>query len=450
MSATEPALLPAAAAPREGARLWQRARRVLGDKRELARLNHIFIPAKKADRDRFRRGRFAKVLRPMLSLYFALSQEGRSLFVITILIGLASLDINESQVYLLFAMLVGLVTASVASRLFFRAHGLTLKVEGPARVAVGETQRFVVTLENRGSDPLASVRLVAPFLPWDGKWLRPPEPVAAIRPHGRASVLADASFMARGEHHLDAFEAALLVPMGLALGPRRLSNDARFLVVPRVPNVGPIAVTHRRAQHRDARVTSRAVGDDEFAGVRPYRAGDSLKHLHARTWARTGVPHVRTYVAERSDRVGIVVWVDGDEAKESTKEAALTLAAGVAARLLAQGEGVDRLVIDNETFVVAPRSGRAALDAVLDRLAVFATTTSAIDIEPTLAETASTLSSLVLISADDSPRRHRLVAELERVGIPLRWVVVAEDGGEGERPLRVTQASVEGLGVIRV
>lgn len=449
MSTTEPAFLPAPA-PREGPRLWQRVRRVLGDKRELARLNHIFIPAKKADRDRFRNGRFAKLLRPVFSLYFALSQEGRALFVMTILVGLASLDIHESQVYLLFAMLVGLVTASVASRLFFRAHGLSLRVEGPARVAVGETQRFVVTLENRGNEPLASLRLVAPFLPWDGKWLRSPDPVAAIRPQGRASVLADATFMARGEHHLDAFEAALLVPMGLALGPRRQSNDTRFLVVPRVPSVGPIRVTHRRAQHRDARVTSRAVGDDEFAGVRPYRAGDSLKHLHARTWARTGVPHVRTYVAERSDRVGIVVWVDGDDAKESTKEAALTLAAGVAARLLAQGEGVDRLVIDSEVFVVAPRSGRAALDAVLDRLAVFATTTNEVDIEPTLSEAASSLSSLVLIAADDSPRRRRLLAELERVGIPLRWVVVGEDGGEGERPVRVSQAEIEGAGVIRV
>jgi uncharacterized protein (DUF58 family) len=197
-------------------------------------------------------------------------------------------------------------------------------------------------------------------------------------------------------------------------------------------------------------VISRAVGDDEFAGVRPYRAGDSLKHLHARTWARTGVPHVRTYVAERSDRVGIVVWVDGDDANESSKEAALTLAAGVAARLLAQGEGVDRLVIDGEVFVVAPRSGRAALDAVLDRLAVFATTTSEIDIEPTLSETVASLSSLVLICADDSPRRRSLVAELERVGIPLRWVVIAEQAGEGERPLRVARAEIEGLGVIRV
>ncbi|MBL8739439.1 MAG: DUF58 domain-containing protein, partial [Myxococcales bacterium] len=297
MSTTEPVLLPAPPAPREGTRLWHRARRILGDKRELARLNHIFIPAKKADRDRFRRGRVAKLLTPLLSLYFALSQEGRALFVITILVGLASLDINESQVYLLFAMLVGLVTASIASRLFFRAHGLQLKVEGPARVAVGEAQRFVVTLENRGNDPLASVRLQAPFLPWDGKWLRPPEAVASIRPHGRSSVVAEATFIARGEHHLDAFEAALLVPMGLALGPRRISNDARFLVVPRVPNVGPIKVTHRRAQHRDARVISRTVGDDELAGVRPYRPGDSLKQLHARAWARTGTPHIRTYVA---------------------------------------------------------------------------------------------------------------------------------------------------------
>jgi len=430
---------------------WQRVRRVLSDRRELARLNHIFIPAKKVDRDRFRRGRVANIIRPLFSIYFALSQEGRVLFVMTLMVGLASLDINESQVYLLFAMLVGLVVASIASRLLFRARGLQLKVEGPGRVSVGETQRFVINLENHGPDALASIRLVAPFLPWDGKWTRSPDPVASIQPSGRASVTAEATFLARGEHHLDAFEAALLVPLGLALGPRRLSNDARFLVVPRVPNVGPITVTHRLAEHRDARVLSRAVGEDEFAGVRPYRSGDSLKHLHARTWARTGVAHVRTYIAERSDRVGVAVWVDGDDANEGSKEAALALAAGVAARLLAQGEGVSKLIIDGEAFAVAPRAGRAALDAVLDRLAVFATTTAEVPLEHSLAEACAGLSSLVLISPDATSRRRAVFDDLEKLGLPVRWVVVSsDDASGGERPVRVPQGLVEGSRVIRL
>jgi hypothetical protein len=32
----------------------------------------------------------------------------------------------------------------------------------------------------------------------------------------------------------------------------------------------------------------------------------------------------------------------------------------------------------------------------------------------------------------------------------LRWLVVTEEGGEGERPLRITPAEIEGPGVIRV
>lgn len=160
---------------------------------------------------------------------------------------------------------------------------------------------------------------------------------------------------------------------------------------------------------------------------------------------------MRTYIAERSDRVGVAVWVDGDDANEGSKEAALALAAGVAARLLAQGEGVSKLIIDGEAFAVAPRAGRAALDAVLDRLAVFATTTAEVPLEHSLAEACAGLSSLVLISPDATSRRRAVFDDLEKLGLPVRWVVVSsDDASGGERPVRVPQGLVEGSRVIRL
>jgi uncharacterized protein (DUF58 family) len=412
------------------AKLWK----TLRSKRELARLNHIFIPAKKSERDRFRKSVPGRLAAPLFAAYVALSREGRVMFLVTLMIGFAGLDVTQTQVHLLFAMLSGLIVASLAARPFFRAYGLAVQAEAPMRVSLGEVQRFVVTLTNQGTRRLATLRVEAPFLPWDGQWISPPESIATVRPGTSVTTHAEARFLARGEHHIDSFEVGMLVPFGLAIGPRRVSNGPRFLVIPRIAHVAALSLRHALPSTRDPRVLSVSQGEAEFAAVRPYRSGDPLKHLHARTWARTGVPHVRSYVAEKSERVGIALALDGDAAGELEKEAALGLAAGVAAHLVKNGGGLSTLMLDIDRFAIEPRSGRAALDAVLDRLAVYNLTAADAPVEGAIEEAAKSLSSIVLITADQSPRRSSLVDRLGAAGIPVSWVCVVPDGAGG-RPL---------------
>lgn len=401
---------------------------ILRDKRELQRLNHIFIPATKEERDKFRTSRTAKLLRPWVFAFFSLSREGRGLFALTVMIGFAGLDVGQTQVYLMFAMLAGFTLASLAARPFFRARGLSLRVAAAPRVSLGEPLELLVELQNAGERALTDLRVGQPFLPWDGTWLPGPQlGVPTLEPGERRAVVARAVFVARGEHHLDPFSAAVLVPLGLTLGPRRESEGARFLVVPKLAKVERLRVVHRVPEQRVTRVTSRSQGEGEFAGVRRYRAGDPLKHLHARTWARTGVPHIKTYLTERSDRVGLIVMLDGAEATEREKEAALSLAAGIAARLCHDGDGVGDLILDGEAVRIEPRLGRAALEAVLDRLGVVRLTAQDLAREDAALELSGAHSSVVLVTADKSPARVRLARGLAERGVPLRWFVVAED-----------------------
>jgi uncharacterized protein (DUF58 family) len=308
-------------------------------------------------------------------------------------------------------------------------------------------QRFVVSLANKGTKRLATLRVAPPFLPWDGEWVAAPAAVAAVKPGAAERTTADARFLARGEHHLDAFEVGMLVPFGLAIGPRRLSNGAKFLVVPRIANVVGLTLSHALPSTRDARVLSVSQGEAEFSAVRPYRSGDPLKHLHARTWARTGVPHVRSYVAEKSERVGVALALDGDEAGELEKEAALSLAAGIVAHAVKTGSGLATLHIDLDRFIIEPRGGRAALEASLDRLAVHELTAKEEPVEAAIEEAASSLSSIVLVTADDTPRRKALVERLRSAGTPVRWFcVTAADGDSGDGasgPHRIPRASID-------
>ncbi len=111
------------------------------------------------------------------------------------------------------------------------------------------------------------------------------------------------------------------------------------------------------------------------------------------------------------------------------------------------GGGLAALVLDIETFRVEPRTGHAALDAVLDRLGVHQLSDAEKPIAETLKETAPSASSVVLVTADESPRRRAIVDGLALRGVPLRWVRVLEKGaadrGADDRVTRVPLEAIE-------
>ncbi|GEM_PF-530670 len=424
---------PSTAVPPARRSLRQRWRRWRSS-RTLERLNHVLIPGKKADRDRYRNGLLGRLLRLAFVGVEGYTREGRALLLLTALVGCSGIDVRSSQAHQLFAMLVALLLASLLARPLFRTPGLRVAVTAPARVMAGAPARFDLRCCNDGPRRHLNLEVELPFLPWDGRWLHPVTGVPVLERGARACVTATATFVARGEHHLDSFVVGALVPLGLAVGRRRNADVPRFLVVPRVANVVAVRAAHRLPERRGAVVASARAGESELAGVRPYRAGDPLKHLHARTWARTGVPHVRTYVDERQDRVALLVVVDGDEATERTKEATLSLAAGVAARLALHDGGLDALVIDEDAFGVEPRAGVRALDRVLDRLGVHELTRRPRDTVAAITPLLPQLSSLVLVTAGAAPRHQAIVEVARRRGVPCRWGAVREPTAAAAAP----------------
>jgi hypothetical protein len=155
---------------------------------------------------------------------------------------------------------------------------------------------------------------------------------------------------------------------------------------------------------------------------------------------------VRQYVTERSDRIAMLAWLDGVDASERAREAALEVAAGVAAQLTLRGAGLDLLMVDDRALRVEPRTGRNALDLVLDRLAVHRLAEAEAVVEAVLAAHESALSTLVLITADEGPRRHALVSSLVRRGLPVRWVSIVE----GDEAAKVAPEETKGAPMTRL
>ena len=396
-----------------------------------AKLNHALIPTTKEGRDRFRVSLFGRAMRPFAAVYMALSEEGRILAAISMLLGGLGLEVQGTDAHLAWCALTAVLAGSVVVQRRFRLDGVRVEVLAAPRVAVGEEITFTVMLRNEGEHDAVAVRLVGPFLPWDGRWLAP-APRAMRVPAGQSVRLeVKARFVERGQHHLDPFEAAALVPLGLAQGPAIASGGVRFLVVPRIARVTRLGLPlGRRHQPGGVALASKTGESMELLGVGPYRAGDPVRHLHARSWGRRGAPVVREYQEEYFSRVGVLVETAG--AGPERVEAILSLAAGVVAHL-SRGEAlIDLLVVGGEVHDLTLGRHLGFLEQALDLLACVE-----VDAEPTGADALlarlsphlGRLSCMVIVSG--SRDGGALGARIRGAGVGCRTLVGVEGGGSG-------------------
>ena len=152
-----------------------------------------------------------------------------------------------------------------------------------------------------------------------------------------------------------------------------------------------------------------------------------MRDLHARSWARTGVPVVREYQQEYFTRVGVVL--DTDVADGEHLEAAIELAAGVIAHL-SRGEAmVDVLVVGDAVHELTLGRSPGTLDQALELLAT-------VERGPPLAAAAllgrlrpylERLSTVVVISLTDGDEARAVERGISARGITCRTLHVDEE-----------------------
>jgi uncharacterized protein (DUF58 family) len=164
----------------------------------------------------------------------------------------------------------------------------------------------------------------------------------------RATVFCDR----RGKFLLDQLTLSSSYPFGVVRHSRQLTTDPlEVLVLPRVYKLNriPLPVIADASSDGDLNVPQQG-GQDEFAAVREYTQGDSLRHVHWRASARQQQLVVKEY--ERSDRPVLLVTLDcrsafnQGEGSRSTFEYAISIAASMIR--YASREGMQSiLVVEN-------------------------------------------------------------------------------------------------------
>jgi uncharacterized protein (DUF58 family) len=194
----------------------------------------------------------------------------------------------------------------------------------------------------------------------------------------------------------------------------------------------------------------------DLMGVRPYRPGDPVRDLHARTWAKAGIPVVREYQEAYFTRVAVIVDTDRTVFGRRQFEAALSMGAGVVAHLSRGETLIDLLVAGEQVHTLTLGRSLGHLDQALDLLACVRTS-GKLDPARVVQRIAPHLprlsASLLVLPRWDEPRRE-LVRRIQGYGVACRVIVIdppaihrrhprAAPGREEPISLHVSTESIE-------
>src|SRR6266487_551978 len=243
-------------------------------------------------------------------------------------------NVQAGWLYVLAALLLGALAAGLVLP-FAALRGLSIELAVPDEAEQG----MPTIVELRVGGPPRGVRRNVTVR---DNHLEPVD--AVLPPIGRGERIEVTTLRTprrRGEALTVQAELRSNAPFGVAERRVRAKLLARTLVLPRVfplgnlPFVEPIA-TNARAVHEAPR---RGQGPD-YLGIREYRAGDPMRHVHWALTARHGRLMVREFEEERTRRLAVVVDTERDEGDAWTPlDRCCSVAASVLDAATAHGQG---------------------------------------------------------------------------------------------------------------
>lgn len=363
--------------------------------------------------------------------------------------------------------------------------------ELPRCASVGEPVHYTVRVRNRGRrvmrglgvlEELADSRL--DFEAFSAR-LKPTRRTRSLqftthRPLGRLARLSPGLLPSLAPNESGAARIEL---MPLRRGILRFESIAVFRTDPfglfralvRVPAVQTLTVLPRRYpvpffempgspkyQPGGVALASRVGESEEFLGLREYRAGDPMRRIHWRSWARAGEPVTKEYQDEFFTRHALVLDTFTDIDNEAVFEEAVSVAASFASQTRAEESLLDLMFAGEQAYRVTAGRGLAPTGYLLEVLAgaKLAEGRDFSKLRSLVLEHAGELSGAICVFVEWDDARRELVKQLAARRIPMEVFVIIPPA-QKERPVPgpigegvgfhvlVAGKILEGLGVVR-
>jgi uncharacterized protein (DUF58 family) len=371
------------------------------------------------------------------------------------------LDTDNNVVYQAFALLLCVVLISAGFSWTFRVKWSVAR-RLPRFGTVGQPLRYSLVLKNLAAKPQGGVVVlekIADPRPSFDDWqaaqfgaeygarsfrfsqthrMNPFKPATVkdialplVASHQEVEVSSEIMPLRRGLLRFEGVAVTRPDPLGLCRALAKVELPQTALILPKRYALPPLAMPGQHQYQAGGVALASNVGrSEDFMALRDYRHGDPLRHIHWRSWAKTGQPVVKEFEDEFFVRHGLVLDTFTSTPHSAVFEEAVSVAASFACTLLTQESLLDLLFVGAQSYCFTAGRGLAQADQMLEVLAsVVPCRSQAFSaLEHLVLNHTSVLSGCICVLMAWDQERREFVRKLRTLGVPLRVVVVVAPG----------------------
>lgn len=238
------------------------------------------------------------------------TKTGLFFMLVAFVMFIGALNYNNSLAYSLTFLLASL---GIVAILHTYRNLLHLKIDvGPiAPVFCGDKVHVPVILENHNYSARYSVRLHFPRFPEENIV------ITDVPENHWNRVEATFPSLARGRHPLYRITLRSKFPLGMFQAWAYAQLDTSYLVYPTPDDHNQLP---QESLYHFNLTGDRGSGTDDFAGLRNYHQGDSLRHIHWKTFAREQGLHTKQFGGDRAEEL----WLDWETLTDLDTETRLS------------------------------------------------------------------------------------------------------------------------------
>ena len=276
-----------------------------------------------------------------------------------------------------------------------------------------------------------------------------PRPLPPLAPGGEIEVGVEITPLRRGHVRFTGLTIARPDPLGLVHALKTIRLPQSLLVLPKRYPMPEIRLGGRRKYQPGGVALASSVGDsEEFVALRDYRAGDPMRRIHWKSWARVGRPVVREYQDEFFVRHALVLDTFTEREGSLVFEDAVSVAASIAVSVETQESLLDLMFVGPEAYCFTAGRGVGHTDRLLEVLACVGPCRDKPfrALHRAVMERHASLSGCVCVLLAWDEARREFVRHLEALGTPIRVFVVGEPGALDALPGDVHPLEVGRIG----
>lgn len=358
--------------------------------------------------------------------------------------------------------------------IFFRRAQLKVTRELPRLATAQENVNYRITVKNTGKRTLSAATLLEmpadnrpsfllfnhsrepgeenrnlfdrTFCYYRWEWLmrnlttfknKPSPPLPRLAPGETTTLNLSLTPEKRGVIILDDLRICLPDPFGIFQRCRKAdAHKDKLIVLPHRYRLPPLNLSgHARFQLGGEAASSTLGQSGDFTGVREYRPGDPLRHIHWKSWARTGKPIVKEYEDVFFPRYGLVLDTFTPAEDADLFEEAVSVAASFAATIDTRETLLDLMFIRDEAYVFSAGRGEERIDKMLEVLA--GVTSEPLNnleqLQKLILRYQDQLTACICIFTGWSEQQANMTKRLHNSGIELKIISICRNKEEAEK-----------------